>query len=52
MLVERYGLSSATSAKLLIVYGMKDLFTNIKLLMFQETSLDGIKAISTDAVNV
>ena len=35
MLVKRYGLSSATSAKLLIVYGMKDLFTNLKLLVFQ-----------------
>ena len=38
MLVKRYGLSTATSAKLLIVYGMKDLFTNLKLLVFQERS--------------
>ena len=29
MLVKRYGLSSATSAKLLIVYGMKDLAAGV-----------------------
>ena len=51
MLVKRYGLSSVTSAKLLIVYGMKDLFTNLKLLVFQETSKVGFKATSQDAVN-
>ena len=38
MLVKRYGLSSGTSVKLLIVYGMKDFFANLKLLVFQETS--------------
>ena len=46
MLVKRYGLSSVTSAKLLIVYGMKDSFTNLKLLVFQKTSSDGYKASS------
>ena len=30
MLEKRYGLSSVTSAELLIMYGMKDLFTNLK----------------------
>ena len=43
---------SVTSEKLLIVYGMKDFFTNLKLLVFQETSSDGFKATSQDAVSV
>ena len=34
--------------KLLIVYGMKDLLTNLKLPVFQETSSDGFIAISQD----
>ena len=41
MLVKRYGLSFVTSANHLLVYGMKDLFTNLMLLVFQETSEDG-----------
>ena len=35
MPVKRYDLSSATSAKLLVVYGMKDLFTNLKCRCFK-----------------
>ena len=52
MLVKRYGLSTVTSAKLSIVYGMKDFFTNFKLLVFQETSSDGFKATSQDVDSV
>ena len=52
MLVKRYVLSSVTSAKLLIVYGMKDLFTNLKLLVFQKTPADGFKTTFQDAVSV
>ena len=40
MMVRSNGLSSLKSAKLLIVYGMKDLFTNLKRMVFQETSSD------------
>ena len=38
MLVMRYRLSYVTSARPLIVYGMKVLFTNLTLLVFQGTS--------------
>ena len=48
LLVKRYGLSSLTSAKLLIMNGTKDLFTNLKLLKVS----NGFKTTSQDAVSV
>ena len=52
MLINGYGLSSAIPAKLLIVYDIKGVFTNLKLLVFLETSSNGFKATSQDAVSV
>ena len=43
MEVKRSGLSSVTSAKLLIVFGTQVFFTNLKPLVSQEKSLRGLK---------
>ena len=43
---------AVTSAKVLIVNGMKDSFTNLKLLVFQKMSSCGSKATSQDAVSM
>ena len=43
---KKYELSSATSARLLIVSGTKDLYTNLKLLVLQERLFLGLEIIS------
>ena len=52
MIARRCGLSPVTPAKLLTSFAIKDLFTNLKLLVGKEMSTDGFKATSLDTINV
>ena len=46
MLEKKYELPSVSSARLLIVSGTKDLYTNLKLLVSQERPFLGLEIIS------